>query len=322
MHEGIKDLLYFLGIVAFFGFLWFFHGGKDRALQERTNVQVTDESGNVVRNVNQNTSGQTSGGKASGTGGGASVGTSTPTEWTNPNLTDTRYTTVENKSPYFKLITLSSPSGAASTDASREYITLTTQDKGQKRINISGWTLTSVQTGHQASIGTGVLLPSSYAATAVKGEDPITVAPKDRIIVSTGRSPIGNSFLVNKCTGYFNQFRTFNPYLNNYCPALRNEKLPARPNNLNDACLDYINSWSTCKTQVDALPERLSHECQVFISEETNYNKCVQHHQADKDFYSNEWRVYLIRNEPLWKTQREHIQLLDADGKLVDEVKY
>jgi len=329
-HDAVKDLMQFVGVLLLLGIIWYFNGGKQKALERRTNVTVTDSAGNVLQNTNGTgsyTNRANDGTKAKSAGNTtSSTNTGIATTETNPYITDTQYKDIENKSRLFKILRITRPSGAASTDIKQEYITLEYRKSGTfastELVNITGWMLRSTKTGHQASIGKAVLLPSSYAATSVKGEDPIVLRPGDRAIIATTRSPIGNSFLINKCTGYFNQYQTFNPYINQSCPALRDEPMPAAPNALNDACLNYINSWPTCGNQLRNLPERLSHECQTWIIEHATYNSCVSLHQPDADFFSSEWRIFLNRTETLWKTQRETIQLLDADGKVVDEVSY
>ncbi len=329
-HDAVKDFMQFVGILLLLGVIWFFNGGKEKALDQRTNVTVTDSAGNVIQDTNKS-GGTKNAGSSAGTDSSNSSTSGTPstgivTAQTNPYISDEQYKDIENKSRLFKVVRISRPSGAANTDVKQEYITIDYRKAGTfvstESINVTGWMLRSTKTGRQASLGKAVLLPSSYAATAVKGEDLIIFRPGDRAIIATGRSPIGNSFLINKCVGHFNQYQTFTPYINQTCPALRDEKMPEPPNALNDACLNYINSWPTCGNQVRNLPERLSHECQTWIIEHATYNSCVSLHQPDADFFSSEWRVFLNRTEPLWKTQRETIQLLDENGKVVDEVSY
>ncbi|MEI6345617.1 MAG: hypothetical protein WCO79_00025 [bacterium] len=325
-HDAVKDFMQFIGIILLLGVIWFFNGGKERAFQERTNVTVTDSAGNVIQNGGQR------GGNSATNGNGGTAGNTidnrsgTVTVASNPYSADEQYKDIENKSRLFKVLRINRPSGAANEDTKQEYITIDYQKNGTfastESVNITSWMLRSTKSGRQASISKAVLLPSSYASTAVKGEDEIILRPGNKAIVATGRSPIGNSFLINKCMGYLNQFQTFNPYIGEYCPALRDEKMPAAPNALNDACLDYINRWPTCGNQIRSLPEYLSHECQVWIVDHATYNSCVSLHQPDADFFSNEWRVFLNRTEPLWKTQREIIQLLDTSGKVVDQVSY
>lgn len=320
-HDAVKDLMQFLGIILILCLIWFFNGGRAKALQQRTNVVVTDSSGHVVQDLNRTGSYADRANDASQITSGV---VSEPQK--NPYLSDPQYKGITNKSPYFKVIRIAPPYGQGTTDVTREYITASYDTYGQiatdEPINITGWMLRSTQSGHQASIGTAVLLPSSYAATAVKGEDPIVMRPGDKAVISSAHSPIGNSFLINKCSGYFDDFREFYPYINASCPFLRNEKMPAAPNALNDACLDFVSSWPMCGNQINNLPEYLSHECQVWIADHATYNSCVSLHQPDKDFFSNEWRIFLNRTEPLWKIERENIQLLDSDGKVVDQISY
>lgn len=332
-HDAVKDFLQFIGFILILGVIWYVNGGKQKTLDQRTKVTVTDSAGNIIQDVNKtggsyaDRASDSAGTKnGSGTVNGINTKSGIITAETNPYSADPQYKDIENKSRLFKVLRINRPSGAASTDIKQEYITLEYRKNATfvstELVNVTGWMLRSTKTGRQASIGKAVLLPSSYAATAVKGEDPIVLRPGDKAIVATAHSPIGNSFLINKCIGHFNQYQTFNPYLNQSCPALRDEPMPAAPNALNDACLNYINSWPTCGNQLRNLPERLSHECQEWIIEHATYNSCVKLHQPDTDFFSNEWRVFLNRTETLWKTQREVIQLLDADGKVVDQVSY
>lgn len=322
-HDAVKDFMQFVGVILILGVIWYVNGGKQKALERRTNVVVTDSAGNIVTNAGSGSYGSRAGDAKTATSGGNTGAAAVPR---NPYLTDERYKDIANKSDLFKIVTISRPSGAANQDPTQEYITLTYRKANvpaaTELINVTNWMLRSTKTGRQASIGKAVLLPSSYAATSVKGEDAIIFRPGDKAIVATGGSPIGNSFLINKCIGHFTQYQTFTPYINQTCPALRDEKMPEPPNALNDACLNYINSWPICGNQVRNLPERLSHECQTWIIEHATYNSCVSLHQPDTDFFSNEWRIFFNRNESLWKTQREEIQLLDADGKVVDQISY
>ena len=41
-----------------------------------------------------------------------------------------------------------------------------------------------------------------------------------------------------------------------------------------------------------------------------------------KNFFKDDWRLYLNRDEQLWKEKREVIELRDGEGKLVDVVTY
>ena len=73
---------------------------------------------------------------------------------------------------------------------------------------------------------------------------------------------------------------------------------------------------------INNLPLSISPECNIYMRENINYGSCVQKHKNDKDFYNHEWRVYLERDQQLWKDRREVIKLLDTNGKTIDAISY
>ena len=94
------------------------------------------------------------------------------------------------------------------------------------------------------------------------------------------------------------------------------------PNALNDACIDFIERMRTCTINAKPLPLTMQYECSSFINSEINYQTCVTNHKNEEDFYKSEWRIFLNRDEELWKAKRETIRLLDADGKVIDSLSY
>jgi len=228
----------------------------------------------------------------------------------------------QEASPYAGLIVMSRPitssyQNVASADG--EYLSITSRIiAGAKPVPITGWQIKSVVTGASAKIGKGAYL--AYPGQ-LNPESEIFLSPGGRAVVATGRSPIGVSFRLNKCTGYFAQYQTFTPTLPEQCPALQEESLPKAPNALDDRCLDYIDRLPICRTH-GKLPIYLKPECTTYIAERTNYNFCVSAHKNDPDFYLNEWRIYLNRDDRLWKNRRETIKLIDNEGKTVTAVSY
>lgn len=201
-----------------------------------------------------------------------------------------------------------------------EYVTLKATGSTTKTVLVTGWTLKSLTSGTSITIPKASYL---FFANSVNSEDLVYLENGDTVYINTGYSPNGASFRVNKCSGYLSQFQTFIPYLSTNCPLPRNEDLseiPART--INDACLDYINSFPSCRIQTETLPQNWSYECTRFISTKINYPTCVDNHKNDKDFNSHEWRIYLKRNDVLWKQRRETIVLYDNVGKIVDTLKY
>lgn len=205
-------------------------------------------------------------------------------------------------------------------DSKNEYVMIHAENIGSKKINITGWTLKSLSSGFSVKIPQSTYL---FFAGTVNSEEDIYLSQNDNLYLITGYSPNGTSFKVNKCSGYLNQFQTFTPYINTLCPAPRDENLSSIPKTpINDACLDYIDAFPTCRIQTESMPINWSYECTNFIYSKINYPSCVDTHKNDKDFWVPEWRVYLKRSERIWKDRREDIVLLDHDGKIVDEIKY
>ncbi len=223
----------------------------------------------------------------------------------------------KNQSEYYGQVTIVYVN--RSGDPSQEYITIHANNIS-KTILITGWTLKSLSSGASATIPKATVLFFTGISNA---EGNIYLSPLETVYLVTGLAPNGVSFKVNKCTGYLQQFQTFIPYINNQCPRAQDEDLSAIPKRVeNDACFDYIDSIGQCRTQTENLPANWSYECKNFIGKKLTYSSCIDNHKNDGDFYKAEWRVYLKRNEPLWKNRREDIVLYDLNGKVVSELKY
>ena len=72
-------------------------------------------------------------------------------------------------------------------------------------------------------------------------------------------------------------------------------------------------------------PVNVSYEdnaCSNFLSNQEQYAKCFAVHSNDSSFLSGTWRIYLNRSVRLWQNQRETIELLDQNGKVVDSFSY
>jgi len=217
----------------------------------------------------------------------------------------------KNQSQYKGMVTISNIN--RSDTPGQEFITIRASGNNRQTILVTGWTLKSISSGNQVKIPKGTYLFFSGMLN-MAGET---------LHLITGVSPIGVSFKTNKCSGYLGQFQTFVPYLYNKCPLPRDEDLSSIPKLvINDACLDYIESMNSCKVQTEPLPTNWSYECTNFIQSKLNYPSCVNTYKNDKDFYQNEWRVYLKRSEKIWRNQREVVVLYDEVGKVVDTLKY
>ena len=226
--------------------------------------------------------------------------------------------TEQNKSSFDGKVTIKRSLGSKD-DVDREYIELSVGDFINGKILISDWSLKSEMTGIEIKIGNASKLPYT---SQINTESAIFVEGGDKIIISTGSSPIGVSFQVNRCSGYLEQFQNFNPYINKDCPLVEDEDLPVfGPNAFNDECWDYIERISRCETPLD-FPLDMQYECRTYLTNEVNHNACVSNYKDKTNFYKPEWRVFLGRRNELWKKDREIIKLLDAQGKVIDTYSY
>lgn len=334
MEKETEDLLWGVGIVALLIVLWVTSGGLKRATNEIVNPSVSGGNG-PAKTVQQKTpfftqfytyspnvptfeDGTSYSPAFISTGGGTGSGSTAGGSNAVPPYYEMPLTTKDKLSPYAGKINLRLGSaGTSKTDY--EYLILEAAPNNKERISVTNWTLVSNKSGARTSIGQGTGLPFT---NQLNTKENIYLIAGDTAYVVSGRSPINTSFRLNACTGYFQQFKQFTPPLFALCPALRDVPVPPAPNNFNDACEDYINGFPSCVEVTQALPSYLTHECQVFITEESRYDKCVDRNKNKSDFYKKEWRIYLSRDSTLWKGSRESITLYDANGKIVDTLTY
>jgi len=227
-------------------------------------------------------------------------------------------------SPYSTKISMSGISGRKQTDPNREYMTITTRLGTKETVKITGWYLKSEVTGYYAVIGKASVLPFPFT----RAEDDVVLQQKDKVILTKGFSPIGISFRTNKCTGYFEENRTFTPSLSLKCPLAKDENLPTFSSvyDRNDECVRIIGRISRCTTKdsefMRDLPDTVSSSCKTYINTQVNYNACVAKHFSDTDFPGNEYRLYLNKFGPLWRTTHDTINLHDENGLIVDTISY
>ncbi|MDD5032913.1 MAG: hypothetical protein PHC85_02240 [Candidatus Pacebacteria bacterium] len=202
-----------------------------------------------------------------------------------------------------------SVSGAREAKPQREYIEIKASSGNKNSIDITGWILVG-KTGLDLKIPQAVNL---VVAGSENYKTDVVLKPGEKAVINTGRSPIGYSFRVNKCSGYLSQANLFYPSVSKKCPYPKDEDWPA---GLSDACRDFIKTISSCRVNV-SVPVKLGDECASAISEKLNYNKCVSTHKNDENFYQSEWRVYMDREEELWKKTSERIILKDRNGNIV-----
>lgn len=313
--EAGGELILVASIVIILGILWVLSGGPGRSTQdEQSDIVTFSSKDSIISGINSFF---------------IPITRDTPTSDTNE--TNQEYDSIAQEfgrvrdfgetSPYWGLVTIKkSSSGPRQTTAKTEYLTLDISYKLSEPLTITGWKLQSMISNETVSIPEATKVSTSGN---VNIEQPIVVSARDELYLLTGYSPIGNSFQINKCSGYFEQFQDFTPSIQKQCPLPEDEFVFAEsdPLRFGDACLTYIENLDQCHTPLEALPLGFSDSCAIFITEEINYSSCIQNHRNDDDFFEPEWRVYLKHDQEVWNN-RDIIRLLDNNGKTVDVFSY
>ncbi len=207
--------------------------------------------------------------------------------------------------------------GAKKSNIHEEYIRIIGGSRADQT-SLRGITLSGKKTD------TAYTIP--FATEILKlGETPKTapvIASKDsRIIVSSGRSPVGASFRVNMCTGYLGQFQTFTPTLKKECPDPLVE-LSKTPIAKELACIDFVATIPRCEVYNKSFPANISNACKAFVTEKLSYNGCVTAYEKDTDFLTHEWRLFLNQSNELWDNKTDIIRLSDDKGRTIDALAY
>ena len=339
MHEDVKWLF---GLIIVFGLAWYIAGGFNKVTSQRPFIKPLINGGSAEvygSNTAQIDSasgriptGGTIGGTGRIVGGGQIQGGNSNLPAQSDIEVSLRNAGIQSEQIKNELTLLAEKNSSSplagkisisnvtrnGTNAAGEYVVIRASGANREKMLLTGLRLQSVSSGNGATIGKGTQLPFQNQASV---EQPIYLSPGETAYVVTGRSPLGVSFRLNKCTGFFGQFQSFSPAIPSRCPAPRSEPLPPPENRYNDQCIDYISSLPSCQIILKP-PVNISPECQQYVTTEINYTKCVEHHKNDANFYDAEWRVYLNYDNPLWKSRREIIHLLDKNGKIVDIATY
>lgn len=324
MEEKPHHLSFFLALFAGLFLLWFATGGPEGT--ERSSFFQSSASRGEIRDA-------------------SSLGISNTTERKeiNETLFDTQAELKRlqeelkqarikgTASPYEGMVSLRS-GRARDRIAQTEYVELVASNGNTIDVPITGWKIESVVTGQYGVLGNATSLPYPGVSNTIT---PLFLAPGDRAYVVTGRSPIGVSFKVNQCVGYFEQYQDFSPRLNKICAdptdefdafatlPVTNVRLEKDEREICRAFIDRkINQCELSTIILDDVLPRLSTICKDFIDKTYTYSGCVQNHRFDKNFFSNEWRVFLESPAELWREQREILRLLDQNGRTVDIIDY
>jgi hypothetical protein len=225
-------------------------------------------------------------------------------------------------SPYAGMVVLKVGSAKA-TEPDKENVLIVANKDNAKAIEITGWRLESYVTNSEAAIPGGVTLLTSHTS---RTEDPIFLKPGEQAYLTTGDTPLRTSFRENICTGYLAEYGDFYPSLKKSCPLPPDELLQFSSVKVSDdKCAEYVNKINRCEIADDNHVDDadLSSTCESFIRNILDYEGCVSKHDEDATFYTTgDWRIYLDKDRELWRSTREIIRLMDADGKIVNVVEY
>lgn len=319
------DAWFFVGIFAFIFLIWVAVGGPTHPLAysgPRLALPGALGGGSYLSLPSApfgiGTGNVTLNGGSGGSSGGSNGGTYVPPPVATSSLSGIGFGT---PSPYRGEIYLNhGVSGAGSSNPNNEYLQFSLAQNAPGPVTITGWRVESDASGNAVSLPVGVDTPRSGL---INGGLPIVLKPGDRVDVISGQSPIGASFLENKCIGYFSQFQKFVPQLPYSCPAPLSEMASYYGADYirDNACVTYVNSLGRCQAVLTP-PSNVSGNCASFLTNYLNYNGCVNTHERDSDFDGHTWRVYLGRSTPMWRSTHEVVKLLDADGKTIDAFAY
>ena len=176
-------------------------------------------------------------------------------------------------------------------------------------VDIKGWKIGSLENEYN--------LPGAQDVYTFGGsQNSLMVKPGDEVHIYSGVSPRGN-FRINKCSGYFSEFGSFNPPLEQRCPAPSYEET----NYLSNACKSYISSLSACQTPSQAPISSNDAACHDYLNN-INYESCVSKHRYESDFSERAIWVWAGDNLKYFDQGGDIIRIFDKSGKLVSQYRY
>lgn len=228
----------------------------------------------------------------------------------------------EPRSPHAGKVKLEQGNASAQTPQS-EYLTLSALSTNGAGIAVTGWKLESYVTNSEAVLPEGARFLTSENA---REKAPIMLLPGEIAHIVTGETPLRVSFRENECAGYLSSEGSFGPGLGQSCPLPSDELLQyGNVKSTDKKCYDYVQGIGRCTDPDDTNVEaaELSGSCEMFIQNVLSYEGCVSRHSDDASFYTNgSWRIFLNRSGELWRSSKDVVRLLDAEGKVVSVLEY
>lgn len=180
-----------------------------------------------------------------------------------------------------------------------------------EKLDITGWML-------KPNKGGVLVIPKAQGVYSFGGsQEDIYISAGDQVHLYSGRGIKGN-FRLNKCMGYLEAEPPIVPPIPKECPSANRSEI----SNFSGACQDYILSLRTCENPTANPPVPISEDsCHAFLSK-MNYDGCVKKYRNSADFLSREWRVWIEEQGNIFDSIHDKIQLIDSQGKIVDEFVY
>lgn len=227
-------------------------------------------------------------------------------------------------SVYAKKVFLSSVNEPGSFN---EYFEIGNSLRDGERVIITGWKIKSTVTGNEITIPGAAVI----ANIGVQDQTVVSIESGDVVYVNLGTSPIGTSFRLNSCTGFFEERNNFEPSLPVRCPDIN--YAPSLSNTYNNVCLDYIERFPTCKVPRERdFPEpdedgnyygpKLSSACKNWLTSQVSYQSCVTHNITEPNFLKPEYRLYANYRGIMTLEKRDTLVLIDNLGQIVDSYSY
>ncbi len=86
-----------------------------------------------------------------------------------------------------------------------------------------------------------------------------------------------------------------------------------------------LNPGATATITTGMSPVNVSYAgnaCTNLLTDQSNYMRCVASRRNDPNFIGSSWNIYLNKSVQIWKSSGDTIELLDAQGKVVDSYSY
>ncbi len=300
----IRDLLFFLGVIAALFIVWLASGGPERPqarepLVEAQPERIIDLPSRTFRNVPTRTEG----------------------EWVR-----TWFEAVagmfQHKGSVVPPVRFAwGVAGARMDDPRREFLVIALSPEATTSVSISGWKLTSRLTGTSVVIPQGV---EDLVPQGARREGPIRLFPGDYAILTTGASPVGTSFLTNQCTGYLAGLTRWEPPLLQVCPNPAKELLKdaGARRRYGIGCLAYLARLPACAVPDSPVVAQFGRQCDAFAAQHYSYAACYARERSKPSFWGSEWRIFFGLEKDLWGNRHDIVDLIDARGNVVASLRY